>query len=408
MILPLLAALALVLTAAKFGGWLSGRLDQPVVLGKLLAGLVLGPSLLNVFELDYFQRAHVMEALHEFGELGVIFLMFAAGLEIHISDFVKAGRPAVYAGILGVVLPIVLGTLITLPFGYDLNHAVFLGIVMAATSVSISAQTLMEMGRLRSREGMTLLGAAVVDDVLAIAVLSGFVALVLGEGGGALGLVWIFVRMLLFLGGAFFLGAWLLPRAVRWVEEHDLPISEPVLSLVVIIVLLFAWASEVVGGVAAITGAFIAGVALSGSAAKEQIQRGIHAIAYAFFVPIFLVSIGLTADARALSVGDLGLVTAVCVVAILSKLIGAGAGAKLGGMTWRQSLRVGIGMISRGEVGLIVASVGVNTGILESTGFTAAVLMVIVTTLVTPPLLRLVFQEKETTAHASTDTAGVG
>lgn len=396
MFLPLLAALALALTAAKLGGWLSGKLRQPVVLGKLLAGLVLGPSLLNVFGLPYFAQAHVLESLIEFGELGVILLMFSAGLEIHLEDLLHAGRPAVLAGVLGVIAPILLGLAVLLPFGYDFNRALFLGLVMAATSVSISAQTLMELGRLRSREGLTLLGAAVVDDVLAIGALSVFLALVLGEGGGgALTLIWIFVRMVLFLAGAYLLGSRLLPRAIHWVEGRHLPISEPVLSLVIIVVLLFAWASEVVGGVAAITGAFIAGVALSGSPSKERIERGIRSMALAFFVPLFLVSLGLRADARALSTGELAFVAAICVVAIAAKVLGAGGGARLGGLGGPEALRVGIGMISRGEVGLIVAAAGLNAGLLDASGFTAVVLMVLVTTLVTPPLLRMVFPKME-------------
>jgi Kef-type K+ transport system membrane component KefB len=322
--------------------------------------------------------------------------MFAAGLEIHLSDFAKAGKPAVLTGILGVAVPVALGALTTLAFGQSLQTALFVGIVLAATSVSISAQTLLELGRLRSREGLTLLGAAVVDDVLAIAVLSAFVALALEDGGSLLGIVWIILRMLLFLVGAFFLGTWLLPRAARWVEDTDLPVSEPVTSLVVVSVLAFAWASEVVGGVAAITGAFIAGVALSTSPLKDKIERGIRAMAYAFFVPIFLVSIGLTADLRMLFTGGgLWLAVAVSVAAIVSKFAGAGLGAKLGGLTWPEAVRVGVGMISRGEVGLIIAGVGADTGLLDSTSFAAMVLMVLATTLATPPLLRLTFREKE-------------
>jgi Kef-type K+ transport system membrane component KefB len=396
MILPLLAALALVIVAAKLGGWLSSALRQPVVLGELVVGLVLGPSLLNIFGQDYFLQAHAIEALHEFGELGVIFLMFAAGLEIHLSDFAKAGKAAVWTGILGVIVPVALGAVTLLAFGESLQTALFVGIVLAATSVSISAQSLLELGRLRSREGLTLLGAAVVDDVLAIAVLSAFVALAVEGGGSVLGIIWIILRMLLFLAGAFFLGLWLLPRAARWVEDKDLPISEPVISLVVVSVLAFAWASEVVGGVAAITGAFIAGVALSTSPLKDKIERGIRTLAYAFFVPIFLVSIGLTADLRMLFTGDgLWLAVAVSAVAVASKFVGAGLGAKLGGLDWPEAIRVGVGMISRGEVGLIIAGVGAEAGLLDPTGFAAMVLMVLVTTLATPPLLGLAFRKKE-------------
>ncbi len=176
-IIPLLLALALVIAAAKMGGWLSNRIGQPAVLGELVVGLLLGPSVFNVFGQPYFEATHTVDTLHELGELGVILLMFAAGLEIHLSDFIKTGRPALFAGVLGVLVPIGLGLAVALPFGYEISQALFLGIVLAATSVSISAQTLMELGYLRSREGLILLGAAVVDDILAIAVLSAFVAI---------------------------------------------------------------------------------------------------------------------------------------------------------------------------------------------------------------------------------------
>lgn len=403
-IIPLLLALALVIGAAKVGGWLSNRIGQPAVLGELLVGLLLGPSVFNIFGQSYFEEVHTVDTLHELGELGVIFLMFAAGLEIHLSDFAKTGRPAVFAGVLGVVVPMGLGLAVALPFGYTVNQAVFLGIVLAATSVSISAQTLMELGFLRSQEGLILLGAAVVDDVLAIAVLSAFVAIATGGGGGILGLTWIIVRMLLFLAGAFLLGRWFLPKFMSWAER--LRVSEGVMSFAVVSVLIFAWSSEALGGVAAITGAFIVGVALSSSHAKEQIEEGLYTLTYAFFVPIFLVGIGLTANARLLSASDVGLAIAVSAVAVLSKLIGAGAGARLGGTTWPEALRVGVGMISRGEVGLIVAGVGVTSGVIGADVFTVVVIMVLVTTLIAPPLLRLAFRGKETsvvrTHHIST------
>jgi Kef-type K+ transport system membrane component KefB len=382
-----------VIATAKIGGWLSKRLGQPAVLGELVVGLLLGPSVFNVFGQPYFEGADTVDTLHKLGELGVIFLMFAAGLEIHLSDFVSAGKPAVFAGVLGVLVPIGLGVAAALPFGYEISQALFLGIVLAATSVSISAQTLMELGFLRSREGLILLGAAVVDDVLAIAILSAFVAIEGGGDGGILGLAWIIVRMLLFLIGSFLLGRWLLPRMAKWVER--LPVSEAVMSFVVVTVLAFAWASEAIGGVAAITGAFIAGVALSSSRPKAEIQRGISILTYALFVPIFLVGIGLTANARLLSASDLGFVITISMVAILSKLIGAGVGAKLGGTRWAEALRVGVGMISRGEVGLIVAGVGVTAGVIEADVFTVVVIMVLATTLAAPPLLRLAFQGKE-------------
>ncbi len=389
MIVPLLLALAVVIAGAKVGGWVSSRLGQPAVLGELLVGLLLGPSVVDLFGQPYFAGAHVTETLHQLGEVGVIFLMFAAGLEIHLSDMAKMGKTAVWVGVLGVILPILLGTVTVLPFGYALDKAIFVGIVLSATSVSISAQTLMELGRLRSREGLTLLGAAVVDDVLAIAILSGYVALAASEGGGIGELIGILTRMFLFLGVAFVTGMWLLPKIGRWAEK--LHISQPIMSVTLVVVLLFAWASEFVGGVATITGAFVAGVSLSRSNVKDDIDRGIRVLSYAFFVPIFLVGIGLTADARTLSGSDVGLTIAVCLVAVVSKLIGAGLGARAGGMAWQEALCVGVGMISRGEVGLIVAGVGVSSGIINTGVFTVVVVMVLVTTLITPPLLRMVF-----------------
>ncbi|PWH17708.1 MAG: cation:proton antiporter [Ardenticatenia bacterium] len=389
MAIPLLLGLAIVLIAAKVGGWLVRRLGQPAVLGELAVGLLLGPSVLNVFGMDYFKNAHTLDVLREFGELGVIFLMFAAGLEIQFGDLLRTGRAAVLVGFLGVVFPVGLGTLAGLEFHYPLTSAEFMGIVLAATSVSISARTLMELGRLRSREGLTLLSAAVVDDILAILVLSIFVGVVLGGGTQPWQLAWIAVRMFLFLAVAFLVGLWVLPRIVDWTRR--LPISEPVLSVTVASVLLFAWAAEYLGGIAAITGAFVAGVGLARSTQRAEIERGIHALNYALFVPIFLVVIGLRADLRQLSGSDIGLTALLCLVAIVSKILGCGLGARLGGMSWRESLRVGTGMISRGEVGLIVAGVGLDAQLIQPNLFTNVVVMVIVTTLVTPPLLRFVF-----------------
>lgn len=391
MILPLLLGIAVVISAAKAGGWLSNRLGQPAVLGELVIGLLLGPSVLNLFGQPYFEAAHTTETLYELGELGVIFLMFAAGLEIHLADIQKIGKPALLVGVWGVILPVLFGALVTFPFGYTINQAIFVGIVLSATSVSISAQTLIELGRLRSREGLTLLGAAVVDDVLAIIALSLFTALALGEGGGVWGLLWIIARMALFLIGSLFLGIWLLPRLVLLVAR--LPISEGLISFVVVVTLGFAWASESWGGIAAITGAFIAGIGLSQSKLKNEIERGIRTLTYALFVPIFLVTIGLTANVRQLSGADIGLAVVICLVAIFSKWIGAALGAHWAKMSWKESWRVGAGMISRGEVGLIIAGVGIQSGVIQADVFTVVVVMILVTTLSAPPLLRWTFRQ---------------
>ncbi len=393
MIVPLLAGLVAVLAAAKIGGWLSNRIGQPAILGELVVGILLGPSVLNVIGLPYFEQQHVGETLHQLGEIGVIFLMFTAGLEIELRELSKMGKSAVSVGVAGVVLPMAMGFGYASLVGYGGELALFLGLVLAATSVSISAQTLIELGKIRTREGLTLLGAAVVDDLLAISLLSAFVAVVVSGSNDILGLLWIILRMVLFLAAATLLGLWLLPKIISRVK--DAPVSEPIVAATVIGVLLFAWASEELGGIATITGAFVVGIALSRSPVKFEIERGIHTLSYAFFVPIFLVSIGLTANVRALSIADLGLAAAICLVAIVSKWLGAGGGARLSGLTWMESLRVGIGMASRGEVGLIVANVGLGSGLIDANTFTIIVVMVLVTTIVTPPLLRISFRRKE-------------
>jgi Kef-type K+ transport system membrane component KefB len=300
-----------------------------------------------------------------------------------------------------VLVPIGLAAAAAPFFGYSLEQSLFIGIVLAATSVSISAQTLMELGVLRSREGTILLGAAVIDDVLAIAILSIFVAFDVSGAGALATSVWTIIRMLLFLVGASWLGVRFLPKIASWVSR--LPVSQSIVSFAVVCALIFAWSSEVIGGVAAITGAFIAGVAFSISSTKTEIERGVRVLNYAFFVPIFLVGIGLTANARDLSATDIAFALVLTVAAILAKLIGAGIGARLGGTTWREALRIGVGMVSRGEVGLIVAGVGVNSGLIGADIFTVMVIMVLATTLATPPLLRWAFRSAGTNGSIRVD-----
>jgi Kef-type K+ transport system membrane component KefB len=339
-----------------------------------------------------FVDGHLGETLSHLAHLGVLFLMFIAGLEVDLEAMARAGRPAVLAGIMGVVAPVVLGMVAVLPLGFDFQRSVFIGLVLAATSVSISAQTLMELGVLRSRVGLALLGAAVVDDVLVILLLSLFIALIGGGGGGAVTILWVLVRMIAFLGLAFWLGARIIPRLGAFVER--LPISEGVLALVIAVTLFYAWAAEVLGGVAAITGAFLAGLLFARTPLRHSIQRGMHTLAYAWLVPVFFVSIGLETNARTvLTQGGLLLALVIVGVAILSKVLGCSIGARLGGFSNGEALRLGVGMTSRGEVGLIVASVGLDLGLVGEETFAGVVLMVLVTTLATPILLRALYPE---------------
>jgi Kef-type K+ transport system membrane component KefB len=289
--------------------------------------------------------------------------------------------------VLGVIAPLLMGALAALPFGYHGSTAWFVGIILTATSVSISAQTLLELGVLRTREGIALLGAAVVDDVLVLLLLSLFVAL---AGSAAVSPIAVVGNMLLYLALAGAIGWLALPRLAQWVDRQ--PISEGLATLALVSALLFAWSAEVVGGLAAITGAFIAGAGLGRSSLRDKIETKMRAITYAFLVPIFFVSIGLEANAREITGAAFPLLIVLFAVAVASKLIGAGLGARLGGFTDRQALRVGVGMVSRGEVGLIVASVGVREGVIGPEIFSVVVILVLLTTLASPLLLRLAFR----------------
>ena len=380
--------ISILLVFAKVAGYLSMRVNQPSVLGELIVGVIIGPSLVNILHFPIFE-SHLEETLHFFSEIGVLLLMFVAGLELHFSELLRSSRVSAFAGSLGVFIPVVLGVVVGRIFGLDLNQSMFLGLTLGATSVSISVQTLLELNVLRSKVGLGLLGAAVFDDILVILLLSLFLALGTGNGNLASILI-ILARMVVFLLLSITFGWWILPRLVRKIAR--LPISEGVLTLALAVLLIYGVASEVVGGMAAITGSFLAGLMFSRSPEKERLERGMHALSYGVFVPIFFISIGLSVNIRDLKVSDLGLVAVVCLVAVVGKLLGAGFGARLAGFSSMDSLRLGTGMISRGEVGLILATVGIDAGFMDSAMFSIILAMVLFTTIVTPPSLRALFK----------------
>ena len=387
--LQLTLALAIIILAAKAGGYVAVRLRQPAVLGELLAGLILGPTVIDFVHLPFVSNPELLqEEISDLASLGVVFLMFMAGLEVELNEMLHAGRASLLSGSLGVVAPLFMGAVVALPFGYTDQTAWFIGIILTATSVSISAQTLLELGVLKTREGITLLGAAVVDDVLVLIILSIFLALG-GSTSGEVSVIGVVARMVLYLALSAALGWFVLPWLVAWVDRQ--PISEGLTAIVVFVTLVFAWSAEAMGGLAAITGAFIAGVGLGRSPLHDKIEAKMRVITYGFLVPIFFVSIGLQANLRAITGALLPFLIVLLIVAILSKVIGAGLGARLAGFNRAESLRVGVGMISRGEVGLIVAGIGVQEAIISQEVFTVVVVLVLLTTLVTPLLLRYVF-----------------
>ncbi len=389
--LQLILQLAILIFATKAAGLLSMRLKQPAVLGELLAGLILGPTVLGIFQWPVFAQGHTEEIVTALAEIGVILLMFMAGLEVDTGEMLKSGHIALGAGFLGVLVPLILGAGLSLLFNHALTGSIFIGLILTATSVSISAQTLLELGAIKSRVGVALLGAAVVDDVLGILLLSVFLAMTGADGGG--NLIGVLAGMIAFFAVAIAFGLWLLPRLTHHI--HLLPISEGVVSWAIVITLLFAFSAEAFGQVAAITGAFLAGVFLGRTHLRREIVRGMHTIAYAFFVPLFLVSIGLKVNARNLDGATVAFMLLLTLLAVVAKVVGAGLGARLARMPWADSLRVGIGMISRGEVGLIIASIGLQQGLIDANVFASVVMMVLLTTLVTPLLLRRVISHKE-------------
>jgi Kef-type K+ transport system membrane component KefB len=387
-LLSLLILLAILILCAKLAGAAAVSLRQPAVFGELLVGLLLGPSLLDIFHLPVIgdPSGVTYHVILQLGQLGVIFLMFSAGLEAEIAELRQTGRAAMGAGILGVAAPILLSAVFLFAFPGDWRMPVLIGIVLAATSVSISVQTLIELGKLRTREGMTLLSAAVVDDILVILIMSVFFGVASG-GGESVALT--IVRMLLTLAVTAAAGYYLLPILAN--AASRLPVSQGLFALVIAAALIFSWSAEYLGGMAAITGAFLAGAGLARTRWREEIRRPLDAMNYAFFVPLFLVGVGLQADLHNLDLGGLGLALALLLVAVLSKVIGCSLGVRFGGMRGAEALRVGVGMISRGEVGLIVAGAGRTLGLLDVRVFTLLTLTILATTLITPPLLRWSF-----------------
>lgn len=286
-------------------------------------------------------------------------------------------------------------------FGYETPSAIFLGLILGATSVSISAQTLMELRVLRTRVGLGLLGAAVFDDILVILLLSTVLAIFSG-GGSLVSILFILLRIIIYLAGSVAFGLWVLPWLTRKISR--LQISQAPLSLALVILLTYGLTAELVGGMAAITGAFIAGLMFARTPEKERIERGVSALAYSLFVPVFFISIGLSINLKEVKPEALILLVTIVVIGVVGKILGSGLGALIGGFSRKEALQLGAGMVSRGEVGLIVAAIGVQKGYIVSSEFSAVIGMVIITTLITPPLLRSLFTPGNST-NPSTNPA---
>ena len=373
----LLLTIALLLVAAKLGGTVSRRFGLPAVFGKLVVGVLVGPAAFHLVSAD--------QSLNSIADLGIILLMFIAGLETDVEQMRRVGKAAFLAATGGVLLPMAAGTGFGLLYGLSTTGALFLGTVLTATSVGITAQTLSELGKLQTREGSAILAAAVIDDVMGVIVLS----LVLGFSGGGSPLIPI-GKMALYIPLSFAAGIFVLPMVVERIRNlHD---QETKIGIIIGVALFYAWAAAHWGGLAAITGAYIAGIVVQRTELGEHATESMNRIGYAFFIPLFFVVIGLRMDSSALRDAPL-FALAIIGIAIVTKIVGAYGGAIVGGFSASEATRVGYGMVSRGEVALVVAVIGLDRGLVSQATFSATIMMTLVTTLVTPLLLKWVYRE---------------
>ncbi|MBG9793977.1 sodium:proton antiporter [Paenibacillus dendritiformis] len=373
--------LALILLCTKVAGDISVRLGQPAVLGKLIVGILLGPAVLGWIEKDSF--------ITQVSEIGVLLLMFIAGLETDVDQLRKNWKSAFAVAVGGIILPFIGGYGAAIAFGFSSNYALFFGVIFCATSVSISVQVLKEMNKLNSREGTTILGAAVVDDVLVVILLA-FIMSIVGQGGDvSLGL--LVGKKLLFFAITFVAGWLIVPRVMKWLAP--LKVTEAVISAALIICFAFSYFAEWMQ-MAGIIGAFAAGIAVSMTPYKHDVEHKVEPIAYSIFVPVFFVSIGLNVSFDGIG-SQLGLLAVITIIAVVTKLAGGWLGARVTGFDSRSSLAIGAGMISRGEVALIIAATGLQSGLLQPEYFTSIIIMVIITTLVTPPMLKMLFKNAD-------------
>ncbi len=384
--LNLLLPLVGILLAARLAGAFARRIGLPAVLGELLAGLILGPSFFGLIRPDAL--------LGGVADLGVLVLMFIAGLETDLTEMRRVGRASTATAVGGVVLPFAAGFGFGALLHLDPAASLFLGAVLTATSVSVSVQVLGEARALRSRVGSVILGAAVLDDVLGIVILS----LVLSLTGKGEDLVITLVRLVAFFPVAILLGRLVISPLLRRLSRgHE---KEAGLALVLAVVFLYAWAAEALGGLAAITGAYVAGVLIAQLHDAEWIAKGAQTVGQALFVPVFFVMVGVQADLRTISTAPV-LALGLTVIAVLTKAVGAGLGARLGGLDWQEGNAVGAGMVARGEVALVMATLGLSNGLLNQATFTIVILMTVVTTILTPLLLRFTLNSEATADYGA-------
>ena len=388
--------LALILLSTKVLGILTKRIQMPQVVGALLAGLILGPAVLNILTETEF--------LTQLSELGVIVLMFSAGMGTDIQELKHSGRAGFLVALLGVIVPLILGTALAMFAGRagmiettGFLEDVFIGTILTATSVSITVETLKEIGKLDTKVGNTILAAALIDDVLGLIALT----IVSSVAGGQENILMVLLKIVLFFVFAA-VASLLALKFFRWLmalwpgrERRRYPV------LAFVLCLTMAYCAEEFFGVADITGAYVAGLVISCTPKATYIQSKFEPLSFLLLTPVFFASVGIKAEIDGMSGSMVLFSILLLLISIITKIIGCGLGAKLCRFTGKESLQVGVGMVCRGEVALIVANRGLELGVLSSAMMAPVIITVVGGTILTPILLKLVFRHDDRTVSGT-------
>lgn len=385
--LRFLLDLAILIFSAKALGLLAKRFGAPQVVGEIVAGLAVGPAALNIVQMT--------EPIEIFAEMGVILLMFSTGLGTDLKQLIRSGPKALFIASMGVLVPLLGGIFIygifngfSAPPSEQFYSALFMGTIITATSVSITVAVLQEMGKLGTEVGTTIVGAAVIDDVIGIIVLT----CVLGAATGKGGVGQVIIKILLFFAAAFIVG-FAVHKAMTLLDEKN-PHTQriPIYSLA--FCLFMSYAAETWFGIADITGAYVAGIVLCTIKDASYVERKIDISSYMIFAPIFFAGIGLKTDLSSMTVHIFWFSICFIITALLSKIMGCALAAKLCGFDRMDSFRIGVGMMTRGEVALIVARKGLDAHVMAPVYFAAVILLIIVSSVITPIILKRLFTVK--------------
>ena len=379
--------LAIIIVVAKFFGLVARKIRVPQVAGEIIAGLLIGPSVLGLVGQSDF--------LSQMVEIGVVLLMFSAGLETDLKEMKKTGLIAFLIACCGVFVPLVGGTILYSCFygwgavgSEQFLKAVFIGCIMTATSVSITVQALRELGHLTGRVGTTIMSAAIIDDVLGIIVLTFVIAMKDPDVKPGK----VVLQTVLFFIFAIIVGyiCYKIFQKVdqRYPHTRRIPIAGLALCL------SMAYIAERYFGIADITGAFVAGIILCNIRDSKYIAEKMDINSYMLFGPVFFASIGLKTDISGINISILLFAAAFVIVALITKIIGCGLMAKIGGFNWGDSLKIGVGMMTRGEVALIVSQKGLAVGLMSPIYFTAVILLIIVSSISTPIILKVLYAKR--------------